>query len=278
MMEGQLFQELKKRDDDVSVELVDGSAGVYRVTTVLPLGEMNMEGMAVQTSPPEEPTTTENLFAMPPENVSILMVKYLFMALALYAFCAMLFSLPLYMWHVPEGALIALQVLGAVGVLLSYSVMCILHGHVAQKLELSIIPLFTWFTSLTLLLAAAAGLSHSLVPYQLLALWWVQCVAVVIYLQWMGSTTHHVSRLHAILCMALATLIIWALSIATFVNDSDWIASLGLLCIGFASLIYASYQMQGAIEERRYAKTRVDLLSALINYYTDVPVSLCCAY
>jgi hypothetical protein len=278
MLEGQLLDELRKCDDDASMEPVAGEPGVYRVVTSLPLHSMTMEGISIQSSPPTtQEEEEENIFATAPDNVAILMVKYLFMALAFYAFCALLFSLPLYMWQVPQAALITLQVLGGVGMLLSYSGMCVMHDRVMHWPRLSLCALVIWFCSLTLMLSAAAGLSHNLAPFQLLTLWWVQSVALSIYLQWMGPNNHHVSRLHASLCMAVGTLAVWGLSIVTFVRDSDWLISLALLALAFGSLLYSAHEMQRAIEEKRYAKTRIDMISALINFYTDVPVALCCA-
>lgn len=283
MMEGQLLEELRKCDDDAFMEEVPGAPGVYRVTTTLPLHAMNIDGVHIQTPPPLAPEPTlvpaeaaDNIYAALPENVAIVMAKYLFMSLALCAFCALLFTLPLYMWSVPRPALITLQVLGAVGMALAYVAMCVLHSRTAQWPRLSLCALCSWCLSLALMLSAAAGLAHSLAPYQLLALWWVQCVALTIYLQWMGPSAHHASRMHACLCMAVGTLVVWGLSIATFVHDSDWSVSLVLLALALVSLLYAAHQMHRAIEERRYAKTRLDLLAALINYHTDVPVELMC--
>lgn len=274
--EGQLFAELRKCDDDAAMEEVEGTPGVYRVTTSLPLHAMDIEGINVQvTEADAEATQPENIFATPIDNVSLLMAKYLFMALAMCSFCSLLFSLPLYMWSVPHSALVVLQVLGGVGMVLGFGAMCVLHGRVQHWFVAAACSLGCWLCSLTLMLGAAAGLSHSLGPYQLLIIWWVQYVALSIYLQWIGQgAARDVSFLHAVLCMGLATLVVWGISIATFVHDGDWVLSIILLAQGFTSLLYTAYQMQNSIDSGRYAKTRVDMLSAMIDYHVDVPAKL----
>lgn len=276
MMEGQLFDELKKCDDDVMMEEVEGTPGVYRVTTSLPLHELAIDGVSVMMPQPQIDAPADNLFAALPDTTVVAMAKYLFMVLALYSLCALLFMLPFYMWHVPQAALISVEVVSGVSMALSYVTMCALHGNVARYPAIASIVLAAWFCGLAGMLGAAAGLSHNVAPLQLLLFWWVQYVALFIYLQWLGpqgAQNHQVSSLHIMLAMALATLVVWGLFIATFAEARDWLVSLVLLALATLSMFYTTHQARRTIASRCYAKTRLDLLAALHDYWVDLLMS-----
>jgi len=280
-MEGQLYEELKKCDDDALMEEVEGTPGVYRVTTSVPLHELSIEGMSVvpQTLEGQAPPPVDNLFAMLPDSVAIAMAKYLFMMLALYSLCALLFMLPLYMWRVPQAALISVEVVSGVSMVLSYATMCAMHGNVARYPAVASLALAGWLCGLAGMLGAAAGLAQSVAPLQLLMFWWVQYAALSVYLQWLGpqgTQGHQASSLHAMLAMALSTLVVWGLFIATFAEAHDWLVSLALLAIAVFSMFYTTHHMQRTIAGRRYAKTRIDLLAALHDYWVDSTMGLIC--
>lgn len=285
-MEG-LLQELQKRDDDATMTLMDVERNVYRINTTLPLSEMGIDGFAVVSAPAAAATTLgseavveeeeENLFNGPGDNMAIAMVKRMFWALALSAFLSLIFGLPLYMWNVPPDALLVILIVASIGMVPSYGFMWLLHARVAHRLYLAAGSYLAWTASLGFMLAAAAGLSRSLAPLQLLSLWWIQYVCISLYLQWLGPTAKAVSIVHASLAMSVGTLVLWGLSIITFMRDHDWIISMVLLVLAMGSLLYAAYEMRMAVRDNRYAGTREDTIASLLNYYVDLPVRWFCA-
>jgi hypothetical protein len=283
MMEGryqQLADEVHKRDEDAIIELIDPEKGILSVRTTLALDSMTQLASGDGGGKDAGGLLLEdehNLFVEPADNVTIAATKYLFLGMAQASFLSVILGLPLYMWEIPHEALVTLVVLSSVAMLLSYGAMYGLQRERPQRehwFALSALALGAWWLSFLIMMGSASGLSRSLVPFQLFSIQWIQYAALSIYLQWLGPGAKEASFLHASLAMALGSLVIWGVSIVTFARDADWVAAMLMLLCALGSLIYAAHQMQTAIDEKRYAMNRNDLLAAFLNYHVDVPLKL----
>jgi hypothetical protein len=274
----QLLDEIHKRDDDAQVELVDEDGMVLRVTTSLALDTMTpLAAEAPDTLPYS--ASAPNLFVEPPDNATIAVTKYLFMGMALSSLLSVMLALPLYMWAVPTTVLIVVVVVSAIHMMVSYVAMCLVRNvRGPYWLPVAGSLLACWFISFFCMMGAAAGLSHSLVPFQMMSMSWIQYVALSMYLQWLGPRAKETSFLHAALIMAFASLILWGISIFTFTRDHNWLQALGMLCYAFGLIMYAARQMQTAVDKKRYALNRDDLAAAFVNYQVDLLMDCCVSF
>lgn len=87
-----------------------------------------------------------------------------------------------------------------------------------------------------LIMGCAAALSHSVAPFEFMAVLWVQSTMVLLYTQWSPRNASHVPTMG--LLMGSATLCVWGLGIVAAFELHGWRSAVVVLVLSLTSLAY----------------------------------------
>lgn len=126
-----------------------------------------------------------------------------------------------------------------------------------------------WTLASTIVVSAVAILLANVAPFQLLAMIWAQTVVIVVYTK---LSPRMIKTEYALIFMVAITFVVWAISIAAFVIEHDWLSGSVILILGLATSVYHAFQIRIS-EAHGYNVSWEDTVLSIVQFYGD-PVLL----
>jgi hypothetical protein len=262
-MEKAIIYEASKKDADARL-VQDRDTGLLLYETSINLnGALHELRPAAPPLPPPK-SLIETAAEEATVDVRVRVVRCMFLANCLFLMAALLFGLPLYMWHTTlRTAIIVILVVAAGGVLpLAYLMSAWLIYYKQHNYACG--ALLAWWIAAVFVIGCSANLAGDAAPFQFVLILWSQCMVMLVYAR---LSPRFMLTTHAMFFMALATLLIWGISIAVFFYDHDWLVAGFILLASLACVPYHGYQIRAA--EARYSMRQDDLMACVVQFYAD---------
>ncbi len=248
----------KKRDDDAQV--VQQGDDVFISTTerlpgvsYSPLPELVVEL--------DSSSMMEEAASAPRRDIRVQIIYNMFLANGLACMCVLLLSMPFFFWpFVTRQVAITVMCISCVLFAIAYA----LSIFVRKRPSLALCCLSSMGISLTCIVGTAANLSANVAPIQLIVMLFVQSMSVVAYAR---LSPQFISTVTAMVYMTISSLVVWAISIAVFVVERDWLAGTVILIISTMCIAYHGLEIR--LTEARYNLSWDDTILSMVQFYAD---------
>ncbi len=252
-----------KKDD--SAQLIMSGGSVF-LQTSSPMPRSNDMELTVSMPNPSDEGLLESAAVAARPDIRIQSIYTMFVAHTIAIVTCLVLALPLYYMHPPH--LVA-------GVLLSVccalQAICFIAMLFARKRHVNVAFGFyiAWVIIGAPIVSCIAVLLGNAAPFQFLAIVFMQSLAVVIYTK---MSPRMISTIHALIYMLVASVVVWGISIASFVIEHDWLAGTVVLILSVAAAAYHAFQIRVS-EAHGYNMSWDDTVLSIIQFYGD-PVLL----
>lgn len=256
-----MLQSVFKKDDDAFVTRVDGQTFVE---TTAPMPTV----LTLHVPDPTDDYLLEHAAVAPIPDVRIQLVCNLFVVNTVVALLWLAITLPLFSWNLSRNVALVLLIVSCIVQLPLYLSMILLR-HYKQPPVAVFAVFLCWIGTMGLVFGSTASLAGNVAPLQLQAMLWAQGIVVIVYTK--QSSREIVAR-SALLYMLIGTMVVWAICIAEFVIEHDWVAGTIILILAIGCAVYSAHQIRES-ETRHYNSSWDDLLAATVQFYGE-PVIL----
>lgn len=252
----------KKRDDDAAV-VQQGDEVFLSTTETLP--GVSYAPLDEEEFPSNTNTTTtsmmEDAATAPRRDIRVQVIYNIFLTNGLYSIGVMILSLPFFFWpFVTRQA--ASIVLTVSCILLTASYFGAMFARKAPRVAIGMLGVM-FFASVGII-GPSSNLTGNVAPIQLMFMLFVECMAIVFYARFSPQS---ISTVYAMMYMAIGALIVWAISIAVFVVERDWVS--GTIILIIAGLCTAYHGLQIRLTEARYNLSWEDTILSIVQFYCD---------
>jgi len=141
----------------------------------------------------------------------------------------------------------------------------ILANYYFNNLTLDILILSVWWISFSLFVCFVSATFYNITPIQCLLVSWAQSVSIILYSR---MSPHKMEWYLAGTFMFISTVLVWVMSIYSYVVENDWVYSIGIFGTGILLIVYNTWQIE-------QIKNRFDLsweqsIRACIFYYVPI--------
>jgi len=110
-----------------------------------------------------------------------------------------------------------------------------------NNLSLSVILAGIWWISVSLFIGFLSAFFYNITPIQCLLISWAQSVSVIVYVR-IGAS-HKLEWYIAASFMLTSSVLVWIMSIYSYLVENDWLYSIGVFGFALALLGYNLWQM-----------------------------------
>lgn len=217
----------------------------------------------------EEPTPIlngANLFVVQKEapDIQVQVVHRIFLAHQFVTFGWFVLCLPLYFWDFGNVALVSLLVISTcVSVIMYVSAFALRKTNANAAFSLYV----CWALCLGTMLGCVTGMTDSWIPLQLELLLWAQCIAMIAYTKW---SSRYINYSTCFVFMVVATLVVWCIFIAAFIEQHDWPAAGVLLIVALACCAYNTFAIWRCCTHHAYNVAWPDTVRSIVNFYCEL--------
>lgn len=255
----QLLRDARKKDEDA--RLLQQGNEIYLESAALPPSS----SMPIGVEEEEPPSLLETTAFSPMPDMHVTTLYHIFLMHHIILLTIAALSFPIYYFS-PTLHIVVLALLPIASV---FCVACFITMQILVKtnLQASIAFMAGWLVCLIVIVGTVSNLLQNTAPIQLIIMLFAETVAMIAYCK---LSPRQIKTFSAACYMAAAGLLVWAVSIASFIVEGDWPSALVILCL---ACIFTAHHVHAVHRHasHSYNSSWQDALTGIVQFYKFWP-------